>query len=258
MHQSDSRGLSRRLCLQWALQCAASAGAAACWPVRAQGQPGMRRVGIFSLLGDSVRIVAREAQEALFKDVGMDAAVFDVCGRAVLARQPQAELRHFHAPAEVDVQDQLSIGMAAARRAELPAWVATAAREAALSHVLLASSSSGVMEFHTGLSEVVGNDRVTGIGFVVSGAGRTKNLQTGAVATGYLAPFVQLRLTLIDLAGPSVVHSSSLSEGYIVGAPAAEAPDPWRFLTRPQKAEALDQLLRRVAARGMQDVLARL
>ena len=156
------------------------------------------------------------------------------------------------------MQDQLRIGLAAARRAELPAWVTDAVLEAALSHVLLVTSSTGVMEFRTALNEVVGNDNVTGIGFVVSGAGRTKNLQTGAVSTGYLAPFVQLRLTLIDLAGPRVVHSTSLSEGYIVGASAAESPDPWRFISRQEKALALDTLMRRVVNRGMQEVLARL
>ena len=162
------------------------------------------------------------------------------------------------------MQDQLRIGLAAARRAELPAWVTDAVLEAALSHVLLVTSSTGVMEFRTALNEVVGNDNVTGIGFVVSGAGRTKNLQTGAVSTGYLAPFVQLRLTLIalialiDLVGPRVVHSTSLSEGYIVGASAAESPDPWRFISRQEKALALDTLMRRVVNRGMQEVLARL
>jgi hypothetical protein len=202
-----------------------------------------------------VRIVARETQEALFKDVGMDEVAFDAVGRTLQARQPQAELRHFRAPAEVDVEDQLNIGTAAARRAELPRWVSNAASETALSHVLLVTSNSGVMHFRTGLSEVVGSDRVTGIGFVVSGAGRTKNYNTGTASTGYLAPFVQLRLTLVDLSGPRVAHSASLSEGYIVGAPVAEAPDPWRFMSRSEKTLALQQLLRQVITRGMQEVL---
>jgi hypothetical protein len=253
MHRTARPGISRRRTLGWVAGFSALSGL----PVRAQGLAGIRRLGIVSLLGDSVRIVARETQEALFKDVGMDTVALDAVGRAVQVAQPQAELRHFRAPAEVDVADQLSIGLAAARRAELPAWVQAAAAESALSHVLLVTSSTGVMEFRTALAEVVGNDRVTGIGFVVSGSGRSKNLNTGAVATGYLAPFVQLRLTLVDPAGPRVVHSTSLSEGYIVGPPAAEASDPWRFLTRPEKAQALDGLLRRVVARGMQEVLAR-
>ena len=254
MNHIECRGIDRRLCLR----LAAAAGAAIWLPARAQSQAAIRRIGIFSLLGDSVRVVARETQEALFKDVGMDAAAFDAVGRAVEASQPQAELRHFRAPAEVDVQDQLTIGTAAARRAELPAWVLEAARDAGLSHVLLITSSSGgAMEFRTALSEVVGSDRVTGVGFVVSGAGRTRNLVTGAVATGYLAPFVQLRLTLVDLTGPRVVQRASLSEGYIVGPPATEAPDPWRFLSRQDKAHALDRLLRRVIAPGRQEVLSR-
>ena len=257
-HPGIDRRLCRRQCLRLSLGALAFTSTALPEIVRAQSKLTLRRVGIFSLLGDSVRIVARETQEALFKDVGMDAVALEVVGRVLQGSQPQAELRHYRAPAEVDVQDQLRIGLAAARRAELPAWVTDAVREVALSHVLLVTSSTGVMEFRTALNEVVGNDNVTGIGFVVRGAGRTKSLQTGAVSTGYLAPFVQLRLTLIDLAGPRVVHSTSLIEGYIVGASAAESPDPWRFISRQEKALALDTLMRRVVNRGMQEVLARL
>lgn len=248
MRPSDDHGISRRNCL------VVGAGSALGLTAHAQG-PAIRRLGICSLLGSSVRIVAREIQEALFKDVNMDDLAFDGVGRAAQARHPQLELRHFRAPAEVDVEDQVKIGLAAARRAELPRWVADAARETSLSHVLLLTSSSGVMHFRTGGSEVVGGDRVTGIGFVVSGAGRSKNTTTGAVTTGYLAPFVQLRLTLLDLNGPRVVHSATFSEGYIVGAAVAEASDPWRFLSRPEKTAALGQLLRQVIARGMQEVL---
>ena len=65
-------------------------------------------------------------------------------------------------------------------------------------------------------------------------------------------------MTLVDLSGPQVVHSTSLSEGYIVGPPVTEALDPWSFLSRQDKASALDRLLRKVLARGMQDVLSRL
>lgn len=248
MKPTAGHGISRRNCL------AIGAGTVLGLSAAAQS-PAIRRLGICSFLGNSVRIVAREIQEALFNDIGMDDVAFDAVGRAVQARRPQVDLRHFRAPTEVDVENQLNVGLAAARRAELPNWVSEAARETDLSHVLLVTSSSGVMHFRTGGSEVVGGDRVTGIGFVVSGAGRTKNSTTGAVTTGYLAPFVQLRLTLVDLNGPRAVHSTTLSEGYIVGAPVAEAPDPWRFLSRPEKAAALGQLLRQVITRGMQEIL---
>jgi hypothetical protein len=253
MKSSKPFAVPRRHCLR----LAAGLGAAVCLRAHAQSSAVMRRVGIFTLLGDSVRVVARETREATFKDVEMDTVVFNTIGPVLLAAQPGAELRHFRAPSELDVADQLSMGLAAARRAELPAWVSEAARAESLSHVLLVNSSTGAMEFRTGLTQVVGSDTVTGIGFVVSGSGRTKNLKTGAVATGYLAPFVQLRLTLIDLSGPRVVHSASLSEGYIVGPTGAEAPDPWQFLSRQEKARALQALLRQTVTRGMQEVLAR-
>ena len=101
------------------------------------------------------------------------------------------------------------------------------------------------MDFRTGLSQVVGNERVTGVGFMVSATGRFKNTKTGVVSSGYLAPFVQLRLTLIDLKGPRVVHSTTLSEGFVVGSKEAEGSEPWLFLSRQEKARALRDLMRR-------------
>lgn len=242
---------TRRRWLRQATAALAAAGAGAA----AQGRSSLQRVGVVSLLGNSVRVVARETQEVLFKDVGMDAVVFDAAGSAVNRLHPQAEIRRFSAPAEVDVKDQLDIGLAASRRSELPAWVLASARQESLSHVLLVGCSTGAMEFRTGMTQVVGNDQVTGIGFFVSASGRTKNLDTGAVGSGYLAPFVQLRISLLDMDGPKLLHTTNLSEGYIVGAPVAEAPDPWQFLNRADKASALASLLQRATTRGTQEVL---
>lgn len=153
------------------------------------------------------------------------------------------------------MEEQINIGTAAGRRGELPDWVLKAARADGLSHVLLITSFVGAMEFRTANSEVVGNNRISGIGFFVSADGRTTNRATGHVSSGYLAPFVQLRLSLVEVATQSVVQSSSLSDGFIVGPPSAEAPDPWRFLDRAGKAQALKQLLTKNLARGAQEVL---
>ena len=259
MNDTIRAAIRRRHALRLVFGAAALTALPTTWlSAHAQSRTAIRRLGIFSLLGDSVRIVAREPREALFKDVRMDEKTFNNVGRAMLASQPQAELRHFRAPTEVDVQDQVNIGLAAGRRGELPAWVADEARTAGLSHALLVTSNVGVMEFRTGMSQVVGNNLVTGIGFVVSADGRFKNSQTGVIADGYLAPFVQLRLTLIDLEGPRTVHSATLSEGFVAGPPVNEAPSPWLFLTRQQKAQALEDLLQSVIARGMKEVLAAL
>ncbi len=217
----------------------------------------LQRVGVFCLLGHSIRIVARDTQEALFKDVGMDAVVFETVAGVLAERLPKAEVLRFTAPTEMDVKDQLDVGLAAARRAELPAWVLNAAGQERLDHVLLVGSSTGAMEFNTAMSQVAGNDQVTGVGFYVSASGRSKNMNTGAVSSGYLAPFVQLRMSLLALSGPRVLHTTNLSEGFLVGPPVAEAPDPWQFLNRGEKAQALSRLLRSAAGRGTRELLAR-
>jgi hypothetical protein len=215
----------------------------------------MSAVGVFSLLGDSVRVVARETQEVLFKDVGMDDIVGSTARAAVLERYPQARVSLHRAPSPPSVDEQRALGAAAAQSGALPDWVVQAAREAALSHVLLISSHVGAMEFRTGMSQVVGNHQVAGVGFYVGADFRVTNSKTGAVSSGYLAPFVKLRLTLIDITSRSVLGSTNVSDGYIVGPPTAEAPDPWRFLSRAEKAQALQQLLKDNVARGMAAVL---
>lgn len=215
----------------------------------------VQHLGIFTLLGNSVRVVAKELQEVMFKDVGMDDIALAQAQTAARALLPQARLSTYRAPEQTSVEDQIAIGTAAGRRGELPDWVLKAAKADGLTHVLLITSYVGAMEFRTGLSEVVGNNRISGIGFFVSADYRTKNTATGAVSSGYLAPFVQLRLSLVDVATQSVLQSSSLSDGFIVGPPASEAPDPWRFLDRAGKAQALQGLLNKNIARGANEVL---
>ena len=241
---------TRRRGLQAALLAALSVPAV----LRAEPAP-IQRLGVFTLLGNSVRVAASELQEVMFKDVGMDDIALDAARAVLQAQRPQAQLSPHRAAEQVNIDDQLAIGTAAGRRGELPDWILQAAGAAALSHVLLITSNSGAMEFRTGMSQVVGNNRVTGIGFYVGADGRTKHTGTGAVASGYLAPFVQLRLTLIDVAGRSVVNSVSVSDGYIVGPREKEAPDPWRFLSRAEKAAALQQLLKTNISRGVEEVL---
>ncbi len=220
---------------------------------RAQSPP--HRLGVFSLLGNSVRVVAREIQEVEFKDVGMDDIVFSTVQALYLARHPQAQVSQHRAPEQLSVDQQVQIGNATGQRGELPGWVVQAARDASLSHVLLANSHVGAMEFRTGRSQVVGNHRVTGIGFYVSADGRVTNGSTGAVSSGYLAPFVQLRMTLLETGSGRVIHSASFSEGFIVGPPENEAPDPWRYMTRLAKSQALQALLRSTVKRGIEAAL---
>jgi hypothetical protein len=226
-------------------------------PAGVRAEPAaISHVGIFTLLGNSVRVVGRDLRELKFADVGMDPLTIEAAQAVLQKSLPQAQLSSHLAPEQTQVNDQLEIGLAAGRRGELPAWIEQAAQAAAVSHVLLVNSSTGVMDFRTALTEVAGAGVVTGIGFYIDGSTRTRNVQTGISATGYLAPFVQLRVSLIEFASRRVVHSVTLSDGYIVGAPESEAPEPWRFLDRDQKAKALRNLLRTNVMRGVEAVLA--
>jgi hypothetical protein len=53
----------------------------------------VQRLGIFTLLGDSVRVVAKDLQEVMFKDVGMDDIALDQAQAAAQALLPQAQVQ---------------------------------------------------------------------------------------------------------------------------------------------------------------------
>lgn len=238
--------------------CAAAAAWATGLPgaVRANQAPAvLQSVGIFSLLGNSVRVIAREVDEVMFKDIAMDDVALGSVQAAMQSLQPQAQLGLYRSSEQVNVDDQVNLGAAAATRGSLPDWIARQAQTDGLTHALLITSSSGLLHFRTAMSQVVGNQRVTGVGFYVGADGRTTNLKTGDVSDGFLAPFVQLRLTLVDAAKRNAVNSVTFGEGYIVGPPAKEAPDPWRFMNRAEKAEALKGLLKTNLPRGVEAVL---
>lgn len=233
-----------------------ASAAAACLPLTPvfASAPNIRHLGVFSLLGNSVRVVARQTDEVMFKDVGMDDIVFTAAENALKMAQPQALVTRHTPDEQISVQDQLSIGAAFGRRGDMPRWMEKIVDSAKLSHVLLVSSDTGAMEFRQGRTQVVGSQRVTGIGFYVSADGRTTGAD-GAISSGYLAPFAQMRVSLVDATNGKPVHSEVLAQGYIVGPPVNEAPDPWHFMNRAQKATALQELLKDNMARGMDAVL---
>lgn len=97
----------------------------------AQDKPALRRVGLVSMLGDSVRIVALKLEEVRFRELRMDELVAEVVGGGLRSAVPGVQVEPYRPPAQVSVQNQVDLGTAAARRAELPEWLPPVARATA-------------------------------------------------------------------------------------------------------------------------------
>jgi hypothetical protein len=235
--------------------------------VQAQ-QPAIGALGVFSLLGDTVQVVAatdaptdtrieRLARESMdFKDIGLDLIAMRVAREAVQRQRPSARVMMFRAPAPQTLAEQRDIA-AGATRAELPAWIVKTIDERKLSHLMLITRSRGPIDVRTADGDGIGRGTVEGIGFYLDTLYQIKNLDTGAVSTGLLAPYVEMRVQLMDAISGELLRSYDIKQAFAYAAQDSQAaPDPWSFMSMADKVRMLRRMVDEGMGRAMQDLLA--
>jgi hypothetical protein len=251
----------KRRTMVWALGLAIAASAA-------QAQlPQMRNVGVFALLGDSVQVawstdaprdtrIERTARESLeFKGLDLDLIALRTARDAIQRAQPAAKVMAFRSPEALSVAQQREIADGALK-AELPGWMVKTLSDSRLSHLLLITRSRGTIDARTGDGVGIGRGNVDGIGFYIDTLYTIRNSNTGALSTGLLAPYLQLRLTLMDAQSGDIVATYDVRDGYAYGNEETQAAaDPWNFMPAAEKVVRLRKLLEQGMARGMAQVL---
>ena len=239
---------------------------AAAW---ARGQTALGVVGVFSLLGDSVQVSAatdaptdtrieRTARESLqTQGIGFDQIALRTARDQILRAHPASTAIVFRAPAPMTVAEQRAVAEGAAR-AELPDWMVKTLEENKLTHLLLVTRSRGTIDAKTGNGHTIGRGTVEGIGFFMDTLYKMRNLNTGAVSTGLLAPYVNIRLTLMDTRTAEVVRSYEIKDSFAYASPAqTEQADPWTFMAAADKVRTLRGLVEKGMARGMEQLLGK-
>ena len=102
----------------------------------------------------------------------------------------------------------------------------------------------------------VGSGQVKGIGFYIDNELPTRNLQTNATGKGFVAPYLSIRLALVDLgslelrAERSIMASTPRSAG--------DNPDgshPWGAMSAGEKVDALMRLIREHVPGALREML---
>ena len=116
-------------------------------------------------------------------------------------------------------------------------------RQSGFSHLLLISKNRGLA--HLQLKGVaVGSGHLRGIGFYIDHDLRVKRSDTGESAHGFIAPYVYIRLTLVDLATLETRAEQAISASDTRSAARNENGfDPWGAMTPEQKVTALKFLI---------------
>ncbi len=248
-------GMNRRALL--ALSLVALAGL----PARAAPLE-IRKLGVFSLLGDGLQLVFsapvtdtrldRNLRESLpTREIGFDQAALRAVSAVMGARQPRAQLQMFRATTPLPLADQRAVADGAAR-AELPAWVIEAINRNGLSHILLVTRNRGDARFPVSDGFSVGRGTVEGIGYYLDNTTEIKNIDTGLPSSGFLGAFMMVRVQLMDVRSGDIVGSETIRVGQMfAGRKEIEAENIWNALDPQEKVE----VLRRMVQSNMERVL---
>jgi hypothetical protein len=261
MHPGGSRSwpqAARRLALLGLLAVAAPG---------AWAQLAMKSVGVFSLLGDSVQVAVstdapmdtrierteRYALEA--KGIGFDNIALRALRDTLKKTQPGAAVELYKAPKPLSADEQRSIAQGA-MNAELPAWIVQTIDANRLTHLILVTRNRAEVNIRTANGISIGRGTAMGIGYYIDTLYESRNLETGAMSAGALAPYVHVRLTLMDAQSGAVLRTYEIREGELVGDQQGKgSSDPWTFLTGEQKVAVLRRQAETSLARGARELL---
>lgn len=202
-------------------------------------QPKIGAIGVYSFLGDGVdvtsaddkprdtRIEATSRETLDFKNIGFDLIALRATRAALQRQHPEARVVLYRAPTSMSTDEQRKLAAGAAK-AELPGWMVKSIDEGRLTHLLIITRNRGAMGARTGDGDAIGRGLVDGIGFYLDTLYTIRNSATGALSTGLLAPYTQIKVQLMDAMSGDIAATYDIREAFAYGSPDTQAKaDPW-------------------------------
>ena len=126
----------------------------------------------------------------------------------------------------------------------VPADLAAALKERGSSHLLLFTRLRDEASLRAG-NEHVGSGQIEGVGFYIDRWLKVKNLDTLTESTGFIAPYLYIRATLIDARSAKVLATRRVTAGTMVPADRPDqSGDPWALMSSQEKVGHLSALIR--------------
>ena len=222
-----------------------------------------RKYAVLSLIGDQILIVERETGSGSGRDrnsrtlvpiegmtIEKDAlfAVEDVLKKS----QPGVPvvLLGARSPELFAAQARL-LDEEAAIQAFLPT-LRPVLEKAAATHLVLVTKLRHEARLRVA-DGTIGGGKLEGVGFYLDPAARMRNLDSGEMSQGYVAPFAYFRLSLVDLVAGKVVADRTVLASTTAASQKAESA--WTALSPEQKAGILRALIRREVLRELPGML---
>ena len=207
---------------------------------------------VISLVGDKLDIVTFQPQIgsqldntshmplALPQD-DLDTAALRAINRALKATQPDAQIALLAASTADSFADQDRIFSGS--HVTLPAEIAAAVQREGAARLVLVTKHHGDARLQ-GTGGSVGSGKLDGLGYYVDTDSHTRDVDAAVQPVGFIAPFVYVDVSLIDLATSSVVRRTVVMSSKVIGTSNKDkAVHPWDALTGKEKVDMLMGML---------------
>lgn len=226
-----------------------------------------RTYALMSLVGDELRVVGQEGTTGTLLGQNQVETIrlrADDIDRGVLAQVAKAVVRAEPADKALPIrvnEPRYYEGQRAwvdGDNATLPPEVAEALRGAGVTHAVLVLKHRDDARLRA-LDVTLGSGKLEGLGFYIDRITPLRREGTGERSIGFLAPYVYLRVVLVDLATGRVLRARSVARADVVSAAGAQAGtgDPWNILDSRAKLNAIVSMVERELDAVLPELLKR-
>jgi len=210
------------------------------------------RYAVLSLIGENMEVIGyrwsiasnlnqNEHSAMPVPDAGFDATALRTAQEVIQAGEgkPQALL---YAPTNHQLpEDPASLFHES--KVELPADVAQAMQKDGASYALLITRRRHDADLQMRHGQT-GSGHLEGVGYYVDQNKHMINQQTHFESRGFLAPYVSLQLSLIDVASGKIIAKREIYRSATLAAPGAlETNNPWFILDESRKVARLNRMI---------------
>lgn len=260
--------LSRLLFLLY-LSVAASATAQSptAMPSPAATPVDSRVFGLLSLIGNELNIVIARPQTGTLVDPNrreplpvedpiFDNSAINAAGNAIRKAIPRAELAVLNTRSAVLFEKQRDLFTDSNSVMTMPGAIVDALKAQQATHLMLITKHRAEAQLHfAGNSD--GYGRLEGLGFYLDGSMLTSSASVGATGRGFIAPFVYVNVTLIDLKTMKILKRQAITASNTVSSARAQESNqsPWLALTASEKVNIIDRIVQREVGRTALEIM---
>lgn len=219
---------------------------------------------VLSLVGDSLGIVVqqpstgshldrnrRETPVPVTGDV-FDGAVVLAIARAAAQRVPGAQFSALNTRSPSLFKDQHERFPINGNKLAWPSAIGDALSAQGATHLILVTRHRAATRIEF-LDADTGSGSLEGLGFFVDGTLKVQDVDSQTEGTGFVAPYVYVRLALIEVASGQVLRTQTVTAASPVPATrrAAGIGNPWEALSPVEKVNAIRSLIAREMARAV-------